>query len=239
MLWILADPHGGHDAGADHALLALLELAHERRVDLLLLGDLFTAWLAPSRFWGALETEVIDRFRAMRRVGQRIDFVVGNRDYLVKETLLGDAFDRVIEERTVLDIGGVPTMIVHGDRANPNDLAYRVWHRFSRSAPATRLLSVLPAAVGKRLVHRTERGLAKTNARYKTGTLPIAALESLGREASRRGAARVLVGHFHHDRTLDVPNGAPVVLAPGWFEQRRILIARESGALESWSPPVS
>lgn len=238
MLWILADPHGGQDAEADRALLAFLDLAHTARADLLVLGDLFTGWIAKERFYSPLQREVIDRFRALRRAHLAVDFVVGNRDYLVKETLEGDAFDRVLDGATVLELGGVPTLIVHGDRTNPDDRAYALWRRISRSAPATLALSALPGSIGRRLAHGTEARLSKTNARYKTGTLPIAALEALGREGLRRGASRVLVGHFHHDRVLDVPGGAPIVLAPGWFEHRRVLVVRDDGALESWAPPL-
>jgi UDP-2,3-diacylglucosamine hydrolase len=238
VLWILADPHGGHDPGADHALLALLDRAKVQGANLLVLGDLFTGWIAREAFWGSLERAVIDRCRALRQNRQTIDFVVGNRDYLVKEMLEGDAFDHVYEDAAVLSIGGRPTMVVHGDRTNPDDLAYHAWRRLSRSFPVTRALSLLPASLGRRLAGDTERRLSKTNTRYKTGTLPIPALEELGREALRRGASRALVGHFHHDRVLDVPNGVPVVLAPGWFEHRRILVARDDGALESWAPPL-
>jgi UDP-2,3-diacylglucosamine hydrolase len=232
-LWILADPHGGQDADADRALVLLLDRAIEERADLFVLGDLFTGWLAPDRFLGELERTVLARFRALRQRGARVDFVVGNRDYLVKETLEGDAFDAVYEDAQVIDLAGRPTLVVHGDRANPDDRAYRLWYALSRSRPATKLLKSLPGALGRRLVSRTERGLSKTNTSYKTGVLPIRALEALGREGARRGASRVLVGHFHHDRTIDVPDGVPVVIAPGWFEHRRVLAARADGSLVS------
>lgn len=232
-LWILADPHGGQDAEADRALVSLLDRAIDERADLFVMGDLFTGWLAPARFHGELEREVLARFRRLRATGARVDFVVGNRDYLVKETLEGDTFDAVYEGASVIDLAGMPTLVVHGDRANPDDRAYHLWYALSRSAPATKLLSMLPGAIGRRLVSRTESGLSKTNARYKTGVLPIAALEALGREGARRGASRVLVGHFHHDRTIDVPGGVPVVIAPGWFEHRRVLSARADGSLVS------
>jgi UDP-2,3-diacylglucosamine hydrolase len=237
-MWILADPHGGHSDEADRALIELLDRALAARVDFFVLGDLFTGWLAPERFLGELERAVVDRFRAMRRHGARVEMVVGNRDYLVKETLLGDAFDRVHDEASVVDIGGKPTLVVHGDRVNAEDRMYQAWYRLSRSAPVTKILSALPAAAGRRLVHGTEAKLSGTNQAYKTGTLPIAALEELGREALRRGAARALVGHFHHDRVLDVNGGVPVVLAPGWFVDRRILVAEDDGVLSSVDPTL-
>jgi UDP-2,3-diacylglucosamine hydrolase len=231
--WIIADAHAGAHPQSDRALLDLLDALTTRRADLLIMGDLFLAWLAPPRFWTPFQREVMDRLAALKRMGRVLRFVVGNRDYLVKEALSGTIFDAVHEDGAIVELGGEPTLVAHGDLANGRDLAYRAWRRISRSGPATRLLSSLPAAVGRSLAERTERRLSSTNRRYKSGELPIAALEALGRSAQERGAARVIVGHFHHDRALDVSGGAPVIVAPGWFEHRRILLATPDGALRS------
>src|SRR5262245_47062001 len=97
-LWILADAHGGHDREADASLIERLVRAIAERADIFILGDLFKSWLAPARFHGGLERAVLERCRRLRGRGARVDFVVGNRDYLVKQTLQGDAFDEVYED---------------------------------------------------------------------------------------------------------------------------------------------
>lgn len=234
--WILADPHGGADAGADAALLSLLERALEARAELLILGDLFYAWLAPERFWTEGQRQVLQRLRTLRARGGRVSLVVGNRDYLA-DVLVGDVFDAVHEGEQVLPIGGRPTLVAHGDLANPEDLAYRTWHQLSRTPAARALLLSLPGALGRAMAQRLEARLARTNARYKTGVLPMRALEALGRRALALGAERALLGHFHHDRTVAVPQGAPVVIAPAWLDHRRLLLAGADGALRSVSPP--
>jgi UDP-2,3-diacylglucosamine hydrolase len=222
--WILADAHAGASPEADRELCGLLDRAALEGVDLLLLGDLFLGWIAPERFWTPLQREVLEKLRRLHAARRTIRFVVGNRDYLVKK-LEPAIFDAVYEGDTVIDLGGVPTLVSHGDLVRRDDRAYRAWRRVSRSVPAKMLLGVLPGAAGRLLAERTERAFAKTNLAYKTGALPLVALEALGRRARALGADRVLVGHFHHDRVLDVREGAPVVLAPAWLEHRRILRA--------------
>lgn len=230
--WILADAHGGQDRTTDDALVELLGRARHRASTLLVLGDLFTAWLGPARFHTPLQREVVARLEALRAVGTRVELVVGNRDYLMG-ALVGSALDAVHEGESLVDVAGVPTLVAHGDRINPDDLAYHAWYRLSRGAFARGLLALLPGRAGRALAASTERGLDGTNQAYKTGDLPIAALEALGRRAARRGAARALVGHFHHDRVLDVGGGAPVVVAPGFVDHQRILVADRRGALVS------
>jgi UDP-2,3-diacylglucosamine hydrolase len=231
--WILADAHAGAYPESDRALLDLLDLLRARDADLLILGDLFLAWLGPRRFWTPFQTEVLDRLTTLRKAQHRIIFVVGNRDYLVKESLLGSVFDQVHDDGAIIDLGRLPTLVVHGDRVNGGDLAYRLWRRFSRSLPATELLLRLPGRVGRALAEHTERRLSGTNRRYKSGALPIPALEALGRRARDQGAARALVGHFHQDRVIEVDGGVPVIVAPGWFEHRRVLVCHSDGSLAS------
>lgn len=225
--WVLGDPHAGHDASADVALEALLARAAEQHVDLVVMGDLFVAWLARDRFFTPAQARIVDALRAIRAGGGRVRFVVGNRDYLA-EGLLGDAFDAVYEGEVVVDVGGAKTLLVHGDGLDPDDRPYRAWRAVSRSGPVRAVLERLPGAVGRQLAARTERQLRDVNVQYKSGPLPVAQLEAVGRRAAAAGAERAIVGHFHDDTTIRPPDGAPVRVAPGWFEHRVVLEATAS-----------
>jgi UDP-2,3-diacylglucosamine hydrolase len=225
--WILGDPHVGHDRAADDALLALLRDAADQQVDLVVMGDLFVAWIARDRFLTDDQRRVVDALRAVRQAGGRVRFVVGNRDYLAGG-LAGDAFDVVYEGEAVADVGGVPTMLLHGDGLNPEDRPYRAWRALSRSRIATALLERLPGRVGRGLARRTERGLRDVNTKYKTGPLPRAALEAVAARAAKAGARRVLVGHFHDDATIEA-HGVELRIVPGWFEHRFVLVASADG----------
>ncbi|MFO0724910.1 MAG: hypothetical protein U1E65_14110 [Myxococcota bacterium] len=234
-LWILADAHAGAIAEADASLLRLIDRATALGVDLLVLGDLFLAWLGLPRFQTAFQQDVLRRFRAHRASGRRVDFVVGNRDYLVAEGERGQSFDDVFEE-AVRPIGGVPTLVVHGDQLNPADHGYRAWHAISRSQPVSRLLSHIPSRWAAGRAEAIERRLRRHGRAYKTGDLPMEALYALGRRAAQLGAKQALCGHFHHDRLLDVPGGVPVIIAPAWLDQRRILEVDGDGGLRSIDP---
>src|SRR5687768_16901605 len=200
--------------------MALLDRAAERGVDLLVMGDLFVAWIGIDRFLTSLQRRVLAKLEAIRAAGGTIRFVVGNRDYLA-ERMIGSAFDTVHAEETVIDLCGVPTMIAHGDRLNARDRPYLAWHRFSRSAPITRLLDRMPAAIGKRIAADVERRMRNVNVAYKTGPLPREGIAALALRARDAGAKRALVGHFHTPQTIEA--AVPVVIVPGWFEHRLIL----------------
>jgi UDP-2,3-diacylglucosamine hydrolase len=203
-------------------------------------GDLFAAWLAPSRFWTPRQRRVLEGLAAVRAGGGVVTFVVGNRDYLLAEARAELPVDRVIADEAVMQLGGAPTLVLHGDRANPDDWRYRLWFGLSRSRAVSAVLARLPGPVGASLAARAEATLARTNRAYKTGALPVGPLEALGRRAAALGARRVLVGHFHHDRTLEVAGGVPVQIAPAWLDHRRVLVARsEPDAAGASAPLVS
>lgn len=234
--WILSDPHGGKDAAADRALLDLLRRA-QGRADLLILGDLFTAWLGPERFHTPYQREVLRQIERVRTSGQQVRFVVGNRDFLVDPEHLPGVFDRIYTGETVVDVERVPTLVAHGDGLG-RDLGYRAWRRLARSRPTTKMLERLPAAAGRALAAGAERALKPLRLGRDAIGLPVAALEALGRRAFDRGASRALVGHFHQAATVPVPGGVPVQIAPPWLESREVLVSSGEGLVPTPLPAL-
>ena len=230
--WIFADAHGGTDPQHDDSMLAVLDAAADEGVDLILLGDLFLVWLAVDHFLTDFQRAVVRRLRAIREAGARVRFVVGNRDYLIEE---GGLFDEAFDE-AVVNLGGVPTLLTHGDQINGIDRGYVWWRRVSRSAPSRMLLQSLPAGPAIWMAERLEARIRPVRQKYRSGHLPGPALRRLGRRARVLGAERAIVGHFHTERVIEVPGGAPVYIAPAWLMYRRMLRVNEDGSLESFSP---
>ncbi len=233
--WVIADAHAGVDAGADRALFAALRAAREAGRDLLLLGDLCVTWVAFPAALTPLQRALVEALRAHRAAGLRVDFTPGNRDFWVEDVLVGDAVDDIVD-RVVVPLGGVPTWVEHGDLVVTDDHAYRAFRALVRSAPARAIAAHAPGPWVSALGLAIERRLSTTNAAYKAGTLPLGAFAALGARAAGAGAARALVGHFHHERVVDVAGGVPVVVAPPWLEARRVLAVAPDGALAGLDP---
>ncbi|MBK8014043.1 MAG: hypothetical protein IPK13_22185 [Deltaproteobacteria bacterium] len=239
-MWIIADSHAGQDPASDDALCRLIETAAAESTDLLFLGDLFVVWLGEPRFWTHRQEEVMRRIARARRVHRRrTTFIVGNRDYLITPALRTNYFDAIHTDETVLDIGGVPTLVVHGDRTNPSDRAYATWYGLSRNFATTWLLQHLPGPLGRELAFRVEAKLRPTNRTIKDGGLPMPGLFALGRRAKALGAQRALIGHYHVHRVIDVPDGVPVIIAPAWYESRQFMRTGKDGDLVLENAPPS
>jgi UDP-2,3-diacylglucosamine pyrophosphatase LpxH len=217
---IIADAHVGGPGGPAGPLVAQLrELPARGCRRLVLMGDLFQAWIGFPRFETADIAAVAAALRDLRRQGIEIDYVEGNRDFFLAGSPYADAFDRVGLE-TSFTADGVRYLAVHGDGLNDRDWKYNFWRKLSKSAPTRFLVGHIPRALAHRMVHGTERRLSQTNFKHKAA-LPE---EPIRRYAERRlaeGYDVLLLGHFHEPRVWQVPGGE-VRLLDAWFRSRAV-----------------
>lgn len=217
---VIADSHLGGPGGPVESMLGqLAALPGEGVGRLILLGDIFQAWVGLPRF----ETPEIARFvaalRELRRQGVRIDYIEGNRDFFLAKSPYRDAFDFVGLE-TSFEAGGVRYLAVHGDGLNDRDWQYRAWRRLSKSLPVELAMRTLPSRLARRMVDSTDRRLANTNFKHRAA-LPEAAIRAFAERRLAEGHDVLLLGHFHEERTWRVRNGE-VRLLEAWFKSRRV-----------------
>ncbi len=227
---VIADAHLGGPGGAAGPLVEQLDsLAAPECERLLLLGDLFHIWVALPGFETPEVRQVTEALARVQSRGVHVDYVEGNRDFFVAGGRYAAAFDRVGNE-VAFEAGGRRYLAVHGDGLDKSDVQYLFW-RFLSKNPVSRLAArLLPAALGRRIVYRTESRLAKTNFKHKMA-IPEKVLIEYGERRLGKEHDVLLLGHFHEPRTWPV-SGGEVRMLDAWFRTRRIewLEGSEQGA---------
>jgi len=222
---LIADSHLSGPGGPAGPLVCQLEaLPAEGCRRLVLLGDLFQAWVGFPGFETEDIAAVAAALRGLRRQGIEIDYVEGNRDFFLAGSRYADAFDRVVLE-TSFTVGGVRYLAVHGDGLNDRDWKYRFWRWLSKSPPVRFLVGNVPQALAHRMVHSTERRLSKTNFKHRA-VLPEAAIRRYAEQRLAEGYDVLLLGHFHEPRVWQVAGGE-VRLLDAWFRSRSVEWLRE------------
>lgn len=99
---------------------------------LYLLGDIFEYWVGDD----ALQDDNFSAeiCAALKATEVPIYVIVGNRDFLLAQAFCRAAGATLLPEEMVLDIEGVPTLLLHGDSLCTDDTAYMDFRRTVRSS---------------------------------------------------------------------------------------------------------
>lgn len=217
---VIADAHlGGLGGPATPLVRQLEEIPDEGCSQLVLLGDLFHAWVGASRYETLEIKETTEALAELRRVGLRIDYVEGNRDFFIGDGPYASLFSSVGSE-VIFEASGQRHLAVHGDGLDDRDYLYRFWRRLSKSAPSRFGMLHLPRAVARALVGVTERQLAKTNFKHKSD-IPQAVIQTYAERRLQEGFDVLLLGHFHEAHQWRSESGE-VRLLEAWFRSRRV-----------------
>ena len=217
---LIADAHLSGPGGPAGPLVAQLRaLPGQGCRRLVLMGDLFQAWVGFRSFETEDVRAVVAALRDLRAEGIRIDYVEGNRDFFLAGSPYADAFDRIALE-TSFEVGGVRYLAVHGDGLNDQDWKYHFWRRLSKSAPVRLAIRATPRALANKMVHSTERRLSQTNFKHRAA-LPEAAIRAYAGRRLAEGHDVLLLGHFHEPRVWQV-DGGEVRMLDAWFRSREV-----------------
>ena len=206
---------------------------------LYILGDLFEAWVGDDDP-DPHHAEVADGLTALHRQGTPVRFVAGNRDFLLGDTYARRAGMERLTEPVRLDLGGIPTLLLHGDVLCTDDVEYQQFRAMVQN-PAwqqeflSRSLEERKALAGQARAESQRRG-AETA--MEIMDVNEAAVEDLFRT---HGVERVIHGHTHrpsiHRLTVDGEPRERIVLGD-WYEQGSVLRIDEQGAADLHTLPL-
>ncbi|MFT4630416.1 MAG: UDP-2,3-diacylglucosamine hydrolase [Arenicella sp.] len=106
------------------AFLAFMAGPARSAEKLYLLGDLFEYWIGDDAA-PLIGAEPV--LRAMRELAEQIPciFIAGNRDFLVGQQFTETSGFEILDDETVVDLYGEPTLILHGDSMCTDDIAHQ------------------------------------------------------------------------------------------------------------------
>lgn len=223
---LISDLHVPADGGpVVAALAAAVRQARQREAVLFVLGDLFDSYVSRSQAKVGVWRDVAALFRDATDQGLAITVLIGNRDFL-----LGDEFERasgvaLIAGGVRARLGGVDTLLLHGDELCQNDLPYQRAKKWLRH-PLTRAFARnLPLFLARRAAERARRKSQRVihsgdQRRFLPSERAVAA-------AFATGVGRLVFGHIHR-------------LAEGTFGAGRyhVLPAFDERAVGLWISPA-
>ena len=211
---VVADLHLdlSDDRGCDEfarACDALSGVAH-----LVVLGDLFDAWVGPAHARLPAARTLLAAFARLSSRGVAVHLVHGNRDFLVEESTLEGCGARVHPDHLVARSGGLSVLLVHGDRECTRDHAYQRLRRVLRSPLVRALARRAPLWASLPLARRLRRASRAAVLRKPLEEKSIQP-EAIRARAAAHGADVVVCGHAHAWRDEDL-GGCRWIVLDAW-----------------------
>jgi UDP-2,3-diacylglucosamine hydrolase len=201
-----------------------------------LLGDIFEVWIGDDDP-APLVTRIAAEIRAVADSGVDVFFMHGNRDFLLRKAYADRAGMQLLEDPITVTLGGIPTVLAHGDRYCTDDTAYQAFRQKARSPEWQAKVLGWPLW-RRRLTARLARYLSKRRYQKKvrqTGNanqIGDVAQEAIIQAFRDHAVPRMIHGHTHrpaeHDVDLGNGRGQRIVLSD-WRETGEALEVRDDG----------
>ena len=191
---------------------------------LYILGDLFEYWIGDDDPAEGLKS-VIDSLIKFTESGTPIYFIHGNRDFLIGKKFSDLTHCKILQEETVIDLYGKPTLIMHGDTLCTDDVAYQNYRRKVRNPLIQKLLLML--SVNQRLkIAKRLRSKSKSSTQEKPEDIMDVNQQTVEQIMQKHNVNYLIHGHTHrpakHEFTTNGANYKRIVLGD-WYEHGSVL----------------
>jgi len=161
-----------------------------------ILGDLFDFWIGPKHLELPDYKDVFAALESLTKKGKRINFLFGNRDFLVDKSFSTETGVKILGESHELKIGGKKIWLTHGDLLCTLDKDYQSYRRLARSKLVKSAYGSIPQkasyAIGKKLRNLSTSLVSKKS--YQEKTITPKAVNAL----FKKGIDIIICGHIHN-----------------------------------------
>ena len=196
------------------------------------MGDLFDAWIGDDQRREPFAQAIVESLRGVSDAGVRLYIARGNRDFLLGDAFAQAAGATLLQEQTIVELGGTMTLLSHGDEFCTDDVGYQRYRALSRDPDHQRRLLRLPYRLRRWIAAWFRRGSRAATARKPESILDVNAA-AIERTFRRLDVRRMIHGHTHRPaRHRTIVDGTPrerLVLAD-WDDRGYFLEIDSNGA---------
>ena len=172
----------------------LTEKAHGVE-QLYILGDFFEAWIGDDERT-PLQEQIAAALRAVSDSGTEIFLMHGNRDFLIGHDFCDRAGATLLDDPTVVDLYGTPTLLMHGDSLCTADVEYQKFRANMRNPQWQQMILQRPLADRQQMA-RQLREISMAKNQGKAETIMDVTPEEVVKDMEAHGVQRLIHGHTH------------------------------------------
>ncbi len=201
-----------------------------RAESLYILGDFFEYWIGDDD-QTPLSRSVAQALNILSQKNCKIYFTHGNRDFLVGKRFAKSAGMKILKDYTVINLYGVPTLLMHGDTLCTQDIAYLKFRKKVRN-PITQFLFLCKKLESRRNIALQLRAMSKSHIpRVDPEILDVTASE-IPRIMKKYHTKLLIHGHTHRPGVELIKMGDEFVkriVLSDWEDTGNFLICEPGG----------
>ena len=194
---------------------------------LYLLGDISDAWVGDDDD-GPVATLLRQQLRALVDAGIAVYLMVGNRDFLFGERFARDTGCTLLQDPTVIDLYGKPTLLLHGDSLCTGDAEYMAFREQIRD-PGLQAMLLEKSLQERRDIAAMLRSQSKSaNATKAEDIMDVspAAVEAI---LDEYGVKKMIHGHTHRPAVHTQGGGRQRYVLGDWDLRGWMIVASQAG----------
>lgn len=199
--YFISDLHLSQDNPA--IALAFFKFLSKRAVKadaLYIIGDLFEYWIGDDAVELLGAEIVIDKLRA---ISEQVPcyFIAGNRDFLVGQQFSDLTGFTILNDESIIDLYGTPTLILHGDSMCTDDVAHQEFRQqvITNESWRKQFLSVsVPERIEQAKQARAQSNMHKTQ--ISTEIMDVTTSTVIQKFESKK-VQQMIHGHTHRQAT--------------------------------------
>ncbi len=162
---------------------------------LYILGDFFEAWIGDDERT-PLQEQIAAALRKLRDSGTDIFLMHGNRDFLIGEDFCKRAGATLLDDPTVIDLHGTPTLLMHGDSLCTADVEYQKFRANMRNPQWQQMILQRPLEDRQQMA-RQLREISMAKNQGKEEFIMDVTPEEVVKDMEAHGVQRMIHGHTH------------------------------------------
>lgn len=177
---------------------AFFHFLHSQAINaeaLYILGDFFDVWIGDDDD-SELAKDVASSLRKLSGLGVAIYFMHGNRDFLLGESYARKAGMSIIDDGTVIDLYGSPTLLMHGDSLCTDDTAYQQFRKMVRGAPWQNQFLAQSISARRTIAAQLREKSESMNSMKADDIMDVSQAEVIARLETSK-VTRLIHGHTH------------------------------------------
>ncbi|PCM45460.1 UDP-2,3-diacylglucosamine diphosphatase [Marinobacter sp. ANT_B65] len=221
------------------AFLRFLEKEAPGAEQLYILGDFFEAWIGDDERT-PLQDQIATALHTLSTNGTRIFLMHGNRDFLLGEDFCKRAGATLLDDPTLINLYGTPTLLMHGDSLCTADVQYQKFRANMRNPQTQKLILARPLKDRQQMARQLREMSMATN-RDKAEDIMDVTPGEVVRVMEASNVSQLIHGHTHRpaEHSLKV-NGktAKRIVLGDWDENLWWLYAKPGQEPELKKAPL-